>query len=86
MAAASKYQGMSLKDLIAERDAISAAIQEKQASEVASFRAEMTEKAAQLGLDLETLFGGKRRGADNGARAPVAVRYRNPKDPSLMGI
>ena len=83
MAPASKYQRMSLKDLIAERDEINAAIQEKQATEREAFRAEMSEKAAQLGLDLSELFGGKKRGADNGAaRTPVAVKYRNPKDPT----
>ena len=81
MAAASKYQKMSLKELIAEREDINAAITEKQAAEREAFKAEMEAKASMLGLDLGALFGGK-RGAGNGVRAPVAVKYRNPKNPS----
>src|SRR6476620_9788101 len=81
MAPSTKYQKMSLKDLIAERDEINAAIAEKQATEREAFKIEMQEKAAQLGLDLADLFGGKKRSANNGA-SKVAAKYQNPKDPS----
>jgi DNA-binding protein H-NS len=68
---ASKYQKRSLKELIAEREDINAAITEKQAAEREAFKAEMAAKASMLGLDLRAVW-----------RAPVAVKFRNPKNPS----
>jgi DNA-binding protein H-NS len=76
---ASKYADMTLKALMKEQDLIAEAIREKQAAERASFKAEMEEKAAMLGLSLSELFGGR---SAKGVRTPVKVKYRNPKDPS----
>jgi DNA-binding protein H-NS len=78
----SKHHKMSLKALIAEREKISAAIEEKLSAEREAFRTEIEEKASMLGVDLGTLIGKKKRRAGNGGRAPVAVKFRNPKNPS----
>ena len=75
----SKYQKMPLKALIAEREKISAAIEQKLSAEREAF---VEEKASMLGMDLGTLIGKKKRRAGNGARATVAVKFRNPKNPS----
>src|SRR5262245_46247664 len=77
----SKYQMMSLKTLIAEQGKIDAAIEGKRSAEREAFRAEIEEKASMLGMDLRALFGAKRR-SGKGVRAPVAVKYRNPKNPN----
>jgi hypothetical protein len=52
----SKYQKMPLKALIAEREKISAAIEEKLSAEREAFRAEVEEKASMLGMNLRALF------------------------------
>jgi DNA-binding protein H-NS len=78
----SNYQKMSLKALIAERDKIGAAIEQKLSAEREAFRTEVKEKASMLGMDLRALFGKKRRAPANGGRASVAVKFRNPKNPS----
>jgi DNA-binding protein H-NS len=78
----SNYQKMSLKALIAEREKIAAAIEHKLSAEREAFRTEVAEKASMLGVDLKTLFAGKRRAATNGARSSVAIKFRNPKNPS----
>lgn len=81
--AQSKYEKMSLKELIRERDHINEAIQEKQTAERDQFKADMEEKAAQLGLNLGEMFGGRaKRSTATGAREPAKVKYRNPKDHS----
>jgi DNA-binding protein H-NS len=76
---ANKYRDMTLKALLKEQELIAEAIKEKQAAERASFKAEMEEKAAMLGLSLGELFGGR---STKGVRTPAKVKYRNPKDPS----
>jgi DNA-binding protein H-NS len=78
----SKYQMMSLKTLIAEREKISAAIEEKLSAEREVFRAEIEEKASMLGVDLGHIFRRKRRTAVGGGRSSVVVKFRNPKNPS----
>jgi DNA-binding protein H-NS len=76
----SKYQKMPLKALIAEREKISAAIEEKLSAEREAFRAEVEEKASMLGMNLRALFGKKKRRAGNGGQGRVAVKFRNPKN------
>jgi len=78
----SKHHRMSLKALIAEREKISAAIEEKLSAEREAFRAEIEEKASMLGVDLGTLIGRKKRASANGGRGRAAVKFRNPKNPS----
>jgi DNA-binding protein H-NS len=78
----SKHHKMSLKALIAEREKIGAAIEQKLSAEREAFRAEVREKASMLGVDLGHLFRPKRRTAVGGARSSVAVKFRNPKNPS----
>ena len=78
----SNYQKMSLKALIAERDKIGAAIEQKLSAEREAFRTEVEEKASMLGMDLRALFGKKRRAPVNGGRDRAAVKFRNPKNPS----
>jgi DNA-binding protein H-NS len=78
----SNYQKMSLKALIAEREKIGAAIEQKLSAEREAFRVEIEEKASMLGVDLGHLFRPKRRTAVSGARSSVAVKFRNPKNPS----
>jgi DNA-binding protein H-NS len=78
----SKHHKMSLKALIAEREKISAAIEEKLSAEREVFRAEIEEKASMLGVDLGHIFRRKRRTAVGGGRSSVAVKFRNPKNPS----
>ena len=73
---------MSLQALIAEREKIGAAIEQKLSAEREAIRKEIEEKASMLGVDLGTLLGGKKRRGGNGARARAAVKFRNPKNPS----
>jgi DNA-binding protein H-NS len=75
----SKYHKMSLKALIAEREKISAAIEQKLSAEREAF---VEEKASMLGMDLGTLIGKKKRAPANGGRGRAAVKFRNPKNPS----
>ena len=76
------YQKMSLKALIAERDKIGAAIEQKLSAEREAFRTEVEEKASMLGMDLRALFGKKSRARVSGGRGRVAAKFRNPKNPS----
>jgi DNA-binding protein H-NS len=78
----SNYQKMSLKALIAEREKIGAAIEQKLSAEREAFRTEIEEKASMLGMDLRALFRKKRRAPANGGRGRAAVKFRNPKNPS----
>jgi DNA-binding protein H-NS len=73
---------MPLKALIAEREKIGAAIEQKLSAEREAFRAEIEEKASMLGVDLGHLFRRKRRTAVGGARSSASVKFRNPKNPS----
>ena len=68
---------MSLKELLALEGKIKAAIDEKRVSERAEMRSKMEEMARASGFSVAELFGGRR-----GKGGKVAVKYRNPKDPS----
>jgi hypothetical protein len=63
-----RWQKMSLEELIAEQAEINAAIEEKRSARREAFKAEMEKKASELGVDLQTLFGGKKRKGANGMR------------------
>jgi DNA-binding protein H-NS len=54
---------------------VKAAIEEKRMSERHEIRAKMEEMARESGFSVAELFG-------RGKRAKVAIKYRNPKDPS----
>lgn len=67
-----------LKDL---RTRVEQAIAERQISERASLREKMMAMATEAGFSIDELVGGKPAGKA-GTRAPVAIKYRNPKDPT----
>jgi hypothetical protein len=56
---------------------------EKQNSERAELREKMTAMAKSHGLSIDELFGNKGRRKGNGS---VAVKYRDPKNSSTLGL
>jgi len=72
-----QLEKMSLKELLSLEAKIKAAIDEKRVSERAEMRAKMEEMARASGFSVAELFGGRK-----GKVGKVAVKYRNPKDPS----
>lgn len=54
------------------------AVVERQAEEKVALKQKMEEMAAQAGLSVSDIFGGKR----GVKRGKVAVKYRHPKDPT----
>ena len=73
----SQLQKMSLKELTTLQTRISQAIAEKRIEERSEVRAKMEEIARASGFSSAELFGGRR-----GKGGKVALKYRNPKDPS----
>lgn len=67
------------KDLIELQKDVAAAINLRRSEELADLKKKMAEMAGASGFDLAELLSGKRAA---GKRGPVAVKYRNPKDPS----
>ena len=65
---------MSVKDLRALRDRVDQAITEREREERAELKTKMAELASKAGFSVDELFGKK--------RAAIAVKYRNPTDPS----
>jgi DNA-binding protein H-NS len=72
-----QLEKMSLKELVALETKVKAAIDEKRVSERAEMRSKMEEMARASGFSVAELFGGRR-----GKGGKVAVKYRNPKNPS----
>lgn len=75
--------GMSLKELTALLAELEAAIPEKKKTEIGDLRAKLEAIAAEAGYTLAEVVGGRagKRGAAAGSGA-VAVKYRNPDNPS----
>jgi len=72
-----QLQKMSLKELTTLQTRISQAIAEKRIEERSEVRAKMEEIARASGFSAAELFGGRR-----GKGGKVALKYKNPKDPS----
>jgi DNA-binding protein H-NS len=72
-----QLEKMPLKELLALEAKIKAAIDEKRVTERAEMRAKIEDMARASGFSATELFGGRR-----GKGGKVAVKYRNPKDPS----
>ena len=79
MARMPELEGMTIKDLRAMKEKIDIAIVERQKAERAELLAKMVALAEESGLTIEDVLG-KRRG--KGSRGQVAVKYRNPDEPS----
>jgi DNA-binding protein H-NS len=75
-----QYRKMKMEDLIEMQADIAIVIQEKKEEATNTFKKEMEDRAKSLGIDISSLFGGKRRGPNAGGK--VAPKYRNPKDNS----
>jgi len=80
MAREVNLENYSVKELRELRDRIDAAIVEQQKLERTELRAKMQALAAASGLTLDEVLGTARRGKT--AKGSVAVKYRNPEDPS----
>jgi DNA-binding protein H-NS len=74
-----ELEGMPIKDLRALKEKIDNAIVERQKTERAELLAKMVALADESGLTIDDVLG-TRRG--KGSRGQVAVKYRNPDDPS----
>ena len=70
-----KYSYAELLDL---QKKVAAALQDRKAADAKDVRLKMQALAEESGFSVAELFGGAR----GGKRGPVAVKYRNPKDPS----
>ena len=68
------------KDLIELQKDVAVAINQRRAEELSELKKKMAEMAGASGFDLNELLSGKK--VVGGKRGPVAVKYRNPKDPS----
>lgn len=68
------------KDLLELQKDVAVAINQRRTEELADLKKKMAEMAGASGFDLNELLSGKK--AASGKRGPVAVKYRNPKDPS----
>ena|SRR5262245_50321096 len=79
MARGDDLEGYSVKELRELKDRIDIAIVERERSERAELREKMKALAAASGLSLEDVLGWKR---GKGGKGSVAVKYRNPEDPS----
>ena len=67
------------KDLIELQKDVAAAIGQRRNEELADLKRKMAEMAGASGFDINELLSNKRVAAKRG---PVAVKYRNPKDPA----
>lgn len=78
MARPSKIENMTHKELLDLQERIKAAIAARRETEQDQVRRKILELARQSGLDVSELIGGKapRKGKK------VAVKYRNPADPT----
>jgi DNA-binding protein H-NS len=69
---------LSYTELLDLQKRVEAAIVERKAAEAREMKQKLEAVAAKSGFSVAELFGGKR----GGKRGPVAVKYRNPKNPS----
>ena len=66
------------KDLVELHQDITVAMAFRRKDDLAELRNKMAALAGESGFELEELIGSSKRGAKRG---PVAVKYRNPKNP-----
>ena len=74
--AAVNLDKLSLKELIQLEKDVASAIVERKQQEKAELKQKIAALAEQSGFDVGELFGARR-----GKKGPVAVKYRNPKNP-----
>ena len=74
-----KIDKLSYLELLELQDRIEAAIQTKRAEEQAKVREKVAEIAAEAGFSLDEVISKKGKGR---RRGKVAIKYRNPEDPS----
>lgn len=67
------------KELLELHQDVAIAISQRRGEELAEVKRKMVALAGESGFELDELLGAGKRG---GKRGPVAVKYRNPKDPS----
>src|SRR5215475_4283913 len=79
MARGDDLEGYSVKELCDIKNRINVAIVEREKSERIELREKMKALAAESGLSLEDVLGTKR---GRGRKCSVAVKYRNPEDPT----
>lgn len=75
---ASELAALSLKELRALSERVDAAIAEREQQDRADVKAKLADMAAKAGFSVGELFGNGK----GGKRGAVAVKFRNPKDPS----
>ncbi len=78
MARSKNIENMSFAELAAMQARIERAKIEKQGAERAAVKQKLMDIAKEAGFDLRDLFNG----SGKGKRGKVAVKYRDPKDPS----
>ena len=78
MARTPALEKLSVAQLVELERRVVAAIVQRKAEEARDVKEKMQALAEKSGFSLRELFGGKR----GGKRGPVAIKYRNPKDPS----
>jgi DNA-binding protein H-NS len=71
---------MGLEELVELQTDIGIVLQEKREEATNDFRMQIEEKAKELGIDIYSLYGMRRRGPKSGGTVPP--KYRNPKDHS----
>jgi DNA-binding protein H-NS len=76
MARESDLEKMTYAELAETKLRIEQLMAEKQASERAELREQLSAMAKEHGFDLHDLFGARRKG-----KGSVAVKYRDPKNP-----
>jgi DNA-binding protein H-NS len=78
MARASDLDKMTYAQLLALEERIKDAIQERKAEDAKAVKEQMAALAEKAGFSVAELFGDRRKGK----RGPVAVKYKNPKNPN----
>lgn len=69
----------SYKELLKQRDALDAQIQEARQREVESAVAKVRQTVAEYGLTVNDVFPSGRRARSTGTTSKVAPKYRNPE-------
>ena len=78
MARTSDLDIMTYAQLLALEERIQKAIQKRKSEDAKAVKEQMAALAEKAGFSMAELFGNKR----GGKRGPVAVKYRNPKNPN----
>lgn len=78
--ARSEFDGLSLKQLISMRDRLDAKIEEQRKEDRDDTRRALVELAEKRGFAFSDFVDAA--GKKKGSRGPVAIKYRNPDNPS----